>query len=80
MLRKYLMRGLGLAAVVLTPVLALVSVTGSATASVQYCAQVPIVGGIPPWGFHTGQPISASPVARSGATASSVTRLRSTAT
>jgi hypothetical protein len=26
--------------------------------SVQYCAQVPIVGGIPPWGFHTGQPIT----------------------
>jgi hypothetical protein len=26
--------------------------------SVQYCSQVPIVGGIPPWGFHTGSPIS----------------------
>jgi hypothetical protein len=26
--------------------------------SVQYCSQVPIVGGIPPWGFHTGAPIS----------------------
>lgn len=25
---------------------------------VQYCAQIPIVGGIPPWGFHTGQPIT----------------------
>jgi hypothetical protein len=38
---------------------ALVTVTGSAAAyPVQYCAQVPIVGGIPPWGFHTGAPIS----------------------
>jgi hypothetical protein len=26
---------------------------------VQYCAQIPIVGGIPPWGFHTGAPITA---------------------
>jgi hypothetical protein len=25
---------------------------------VQYCAQIPIVGGIPPWGFHTGAPIA----------------------
>ena len=24
----------------------------------QYCAGVPIVQGIPPWGFHTGQPIT----------------------
>lgn len=33
---------------------------GSAGAAypVQYCAQVPIVGGIPPWGFHTGNPIT----------------------
>jgi hypothetical protein len=26
--------------------------------STQYCAQIPIVGGIPPWGFHTGAPIT----------------------
>jgi hypothetical protein len=26
--------------------------------AVQYCAQVPMVGGIPPWGFHTGAPIT----------------------
>jgi hypothetical protein len=25
---------------------------------VQYCAPLPIVGGIPPWGFHTGAPIT----------------------
>ena len=35
--------------------------TGSGTAArpaVQYCAQVPMVGAIPPWGFHTGAPIT----------------------
>ena len=31
---------------------------GARAHSVQYCAQVPIVGGIPPWGFHTGAPIT----------------------
>jgi hypothetical protein len=50
---------IGLAVVVLTPLLALAGMAGSATASpVQYCAQIPIVGGIPPWGFHTGAPIT----------------------
>jgi len=49
----------GLAVLVLTPLLALIGMAGSAAASpVQYCAQVPIVGGIPPWGFHTGAPIT----------------------
>jgi len=34
---------------------------GSASGSqVQYCSQVPIVYGIPPWGFHTGAPITGS--------------------
>jgi hypothetical protein len=37
----------------------LVGLAGSAVGSqVQYCAQIPIVGGIPPWGFHTGAPIT----------------------
>src|SRR6201990_2208809 len=50
---------IGLTALVLTSVLALVGTAGSAAGyPVQYCAQVPIVGGIPPWGFHTGQPIT----------------------
>jgi hypothetical protein len=32
---------------------------GSASGyTTQYCSQVPIVQGIPPWGFHTGQPIT----------------------
>jgi len=54
------MRGLmGLAVLVLTSLLAPIGVAGSAAGfPVQYCAQIPIVGGIPPWGFHTGAPIA----------------------
>jgi hypothetical protein len=53
------MRRIALAVLVLTPLLALLAATGSATGfQVQYCAQIPIVQGIPPWGFHTGEPIS----------------------
>jgi hypothetical protein len=49
----------GLAVVVLAPLSALISMAGSAAGfPVQYCAQIPIVGGIPPWGFHTGAPIT----------------------
>jgi hypothetical protein len=45
-------------ALVLTPVLGLIGMPGSASGyQVQYCPQIPIVYGIPPWGFHTGQPI-----------------------
>ena len=51
-------RRLLIAVLALAPVLAL-SATGSAGAfTTQYCAGVPIVQGIPPWGFHTGQPIT----------------------
>ena len=53
------MRRFGLAVLTLAPVLSLIGMTGSATAyPVQYCAGVPIINGTPPWGFHTGQPIS----------------------
>ena len=53
------MRRIGIAVSVVAPLLAVIGVAGSANAyPVQYCAQVPIVYGIPPWGFHTGQPIS----------------------
>jgi hypothetical protein len=49
----------GLAVLVLTPLLALVSMAGSAIGySVQYCAGVPIIDGTPPWGFNTGAPIT----------------------
>src|SRR6202042_2386521 len=49
----------GLALFVVAPLLALVAMAGPvAAAPVQYCPLVPIVGGIPPWGFHTGAPIT----------------------
>jgi hypothetical protein len=32
--------------------------TSARASSAQYCRQVPLVGGIPPWGFHTGAPIT----------------------
>ena len=39
--------------------MALAGMAGPASGnSTQYCAQIPIVGGIPPWGFHTGSPIT----------------------
>lgn len=51
-------RRLGIAVLLLAPLLAL-SAAGSAGAfTTQYCAGVPIVQGIPPWGFHTGAPIT----------------------
>jgi hypothetical protein len=51
----------GIAVLVVAPLLALAGAAGLATAApVQYCAQIPIVGGIPPWGFHTGSPITGS--------------------
>jgi hypothetical protein len=59
MQRNKIIRRAGLAVWVLTPLLAGMSMAGSAAASpVQYCSQIPIVGGIPPWGFHTGAPIT----------------------
>jgi hypothetical protein len=52
-------RRLGLAALLLTPLLASAGLTGSASGyQTQYCSQVPIINGTPPWGFHTGQPIT----------------------
>jgi hypothetical protein len=50
---------MGLAIFPGTVLLALLSTAGSATAyPVQYCAQIPIVEGTPPWGFNTGSPIT----------------------
>ncbi|MBV9007534.1 MAG: hypothetical protein JO181_22900 [Solirubrobacterales bacterium] len=52
-------RRTGVAVLVMAPLLALIGMAGSAAGySVQYCAEIPIVGGIPPWGFHTGAPIA----------------------
>src|SRR5450759_2031118 len=44
---------IGLTLVALTPLLATLGMTGSASGATS-CAQVPTVYGIPPWGFHTG--------------------------
>jgi hypothetical protein len=45
-----------LALALLSALLAMAST--AAGRGVQYCSQIPIVGGIPPWGFHTGAPIT----------------------
>jgi hypothetical protein len=59
MLGGQIKRRIGLVVLVLTSLLALTSMAGSAGAnSAQYCSQIPIVGGIPPWGFHTGAGIT----------------------
>jgi hypothetical protein len=59
MRRHHLRARLGLAAALAAPLLALATMSGSATGyDVQYCSQIPIVQGIPPWGFHTGAPIT----------------------
>jgi hypothetical protein len=49
-------RCIGPAVLALAPLLALVGMTGSAAAYSPGCGQIPIVYGIPPWGFHTGSP------------------------
>jgi len=52
-------RRLGVAVLLLTPLLALIAMPGPAAGyPVQYCAQLSIVPRIPPWGFHTGAPIT----------------------
>jgi len=59
MRKQHLARRLGVTLVLLTPLLTVTGTTPSASGySVQYCAGIPIVAGIPPWGFHTGAPIT----------------------
>jgi hypothetical protein len=59
MVGSHITRGFRLAILVLTPLLVLIGMAGTASGyQIQYCAQIPIVGGIPPWGFHTGAPIT----------------------
>ena len=58
-MRNHIARRLGLAVLVMTPLLALIGMAGSASGyTTEYCSSVPIVQGIPPWGFNTGAPIS----------------------
>ena len=55
---------IGLAALAFTSLLALLGTAGQASAYSPGCGQVPIVYGIPPWGFHTGSPGEAGGFAR----------------
>jgi hypothetical protein len=56
---KHIVRRIGLAVFVLSPLLALTSLPTPASGyQVQYCAQIPIIYGTPPWGFNTGSPIT----------------------
>src|SRR5580704_1403030 len=64
MRRNRSMRRVGLAALVLTPLLALIGTAGQAAGYSPGCGQIPIVYGIPPWGFHTGAPGEAGGFAR----------------
>jgi hypothetical protein len=54
---------IGLALAALTPLLATLGMTGSASAATS-CSEVPTVYGIPPWGFHTGPYTGASSFAK----------------
>lgn len=47
----------GVALLALTTMLALGGMTGEAAGYAPGCGQIPIVGGIPPWGFHSGPPV-----------------------
>jgi hypothetical protein len=53
MKRDHITGRIGLAALLLTPLLATLGMTGSASGDTS-CSEIPTVYGIPPWGFHTG--------------------------
>jgi hypothetical protein len=60
-LRRWMRRHIrliGLAGILLTASLTLGPPGAMAKYPVQYCSQIPIVQGIPPWGFHTGKVIT----------------------
>jgi hypothetical protein len=54
---NHITRRIGLPILALTPLLGLISMAGQAAGYSPGCGQIPIVYGIPPWGFHTGPPI-----------------------
>jgi hypothetical protein len=56
MLASAVVRRIGLLVLALAPLLALIGMAGQAAAYSPGCGSIPIVGGIPPWGFHTGSP------------------------
>ena len=55
--RNHIAQRSGLATLALMTLLMLSSMASQATGYTPGCGQIPIVGGIPPWGFHTGPPI-----------------------
>jgi hypothetical protein len=57
MMRNHITRRSGLALLALMTPLVLSSMAGRAAGYSAGCGQIPIVYGIPPWGFHTGAPI-----------------------
>jgi hypothetical protein len=57
MKRSDVTRAYRLLLVALLMMLAALGTAGRATAYSPGCGGIPIVGGIPPWGFHTGPPI-----------------------
>jgi hypothetical protein len=59
-MRRSQTRGGALALVALVLILAFSVMAGQASAYTAGCGQVPIVYGIPPWGFHTGSPSDSS--------------------
>jgi hypothetical protein len=61
---QYVTPRVGLAVLALTLLLALAGTASQASAYSPGCGAVPIVYGIPPWGFHTGSPGEAGGFAR----------------
>jgi hypothetical protein len=59
-MNRHQRRGSVLALVTLTAVVVLSAMAGQASAYTAGCGQIPIVPGIPPWGFHTGAPSDSS--------------------
>ena len=55
-----LIRHIGLLFFALITPLTLACTADQASANLAGCSQIPIVYGIPPWGFHTGPPIGAT--------------------
>lgn len=55
---KQIVQRFGLMVAVIASLLVTGSMDGHAAGYTPGCGQVPIVYGIPPWGFHTGSPIS----------------------
>jgi hypothetical protein len=57
-MNNQIMRRIAPVLVVLTSLFALTCTPGQAAGYSPGCGQVPIVYGIPPWGFHTGSPVT----------------------